>query len=178
MPSFARVDPGPSLPFVSIAKPLDRTRNPFLNSPTGGRVLSTLQLPFFLARPPAGYGVLTTRGRMSGKARRRCVRVVRRGRLAYLVAIKGPRTAWVRNIEANPRVRLRVRGGTFAGTAREPADGERQVAADAYCELASRFEYLEYRMWRTDRPSPASIQALHRTWFETGMPLVVELDSD
>jgi len=155
---------------------MDRRRNPLINSPTGGRVLSAVQLPFFLVRPPAGYGVLTTRGRKSGKARRRCVRVVKRGNRAYLVAIKGPRTAWVKNIQADPHVRLRVRGGLFLGIAREPKDDERQMAMEAYCQLSSRFEYLEYRMWRQERPTPAGIQALHRTWFETGTPLVVELD--
>jgi F420H(2)-dependent quinone reductase len=87
---------------------MDRKHNPFLNSATGGRILSALQLPLFLARPPLGYGVLATRGRRSGKARRRCVRVVMRGQLAYLVAIKGPRTAWLKNIQSNPHVRLRV----------------------------------------------------------------------
>jgi deazaflavin-dependent oxidoreductase (nitroreductase family) len=156
---------------------VERKRNPFLNSATGGRVLSALQLPLFLARPPTGYGVLTTHGRKSGKARRRCIRVVRRGDLAYLVAIKGVRTAWLKNIQADPKVRLRISGGSFAGTAREPADDEREAAAETYCELLSRFEYLEYRMWRRDRPSPAKIQALHRSWFETGAPLVVEIDS-
>jgi hypothetical protein len=62
------------------------------------------------------------------------------------------------------------------GTVRELEDSERKTAMEAYCELGSRFEYLEYRMWRQDRPSPAGIEALHRTWFEAGTPLVIELD--
>jgi deazaflavin-dependent oxidoreductase (nitroreductase family) len=155
---------------------MDRKRNPFLNSARGGRVLSALQLPFFMARPPAGYGVLMTRGRKSGKVRRRCIRVARRGDLAYLVAIKGPRTAWLKNVQADPQIRLRLRGGTFSGTAREPRENERQTALEAYCELSGSFEHLEYRMWRRGKPTPAEIQDLHRTWFETGTPLVVELD--
>lgn len=130
-----------------------------------------------MARPPGGYGVLTTRGRKSGKKRRRCVRVVKRGNKAYLVAIKGSRTAWLKNIRADPRVRLRIRAGSFLGTARETDDSERQAALDAYSEHASpSFEYLEYRMWRKDRPTPAGIQAIHQDWFETGTPLTVELD--
>jgi deazaflavin-dependent oxidoreductase (nitroreductase family) len=157
---------------------MDRTRNPFLNSPTGGRVLSALQLPLFMTRPPAGYGVLTTRGRKSGKKRRRCVRVVKRGDRAYLVAIKGPRTAWLKNVRADPRVQLRIRAGRLSGTAREADGSERQVALEAYSELTSPwFEHLEYRMWRQGKPSAAGIGALHRTWFETGTPLVVELDA-
>ncbi len=159
-----------------LSEPMDRKRNPFLNSATGGRVLSALQLPFFLARPPADYGVLITRGRKSGKVRRRCIRVARRGDVAYLVAIKGPRTAWLKNVQADPHVRLRVSGGTFSGTARELRAEERQIALEAYCDLSGFFEHLEYRMWRQGKPSPAEIQDLHRTWFETGTPLVVELE--
>jgi deazaflavin-dependent oxidoreductase (nitroreductase family) len=157
---------------------VERKHNPFLNSPTGGRVLSALQLPLFLIRPPMGYGVLTTRGRKSGKVRRRCVRVVRRGGVAYLVAIKGPRTAWLKNVRANPRIRLRISGGTVSGTVREPTADEREAAIEAYCEPSSAFEYLEYMMWRKGRPTPAGSRALHRDWFESGTPLVVDLESD
>lgn len=153
----------------------ERTHNPLINSATGGRVLSALQLPLFRIRPPAGYGVLTTKGRRSGKVRPRCVRVVQRDDRAYLVAIKGSRTAWLKNIEAEPRVRLKTRTGAFSGVARELRASEREEAMDAYCEMASPFEYLEYAMWRRDRPTRTAIRELHRTWFETGTPLVVEL---
>ena len=155
------------------AKP--RTHNPFINSARGGRVLSAMQLPLFLLRPPAGYGVLTTTGRRTGKARRRCVRAVKRGERAYLVAIKGSRTGWLRNVQANPEVRLRVREGTFTGIAREVQVQERAEAIDAYCEAMSPFEYLEYSMWRRGRATPARIRQLHRSWFDEGSPLVVEL---
>jgi deazaflavin-dependent oxidoreductase (nitroreductase family) len=62
-----------------------------------------MQLPLFLLRPPAGYGVLTTTGRRTGKTRRRCVRAIKRGDRVYLVAIKGSRTGWLRNVLASPR---------------------------------------------------------------------------
>jgi hypothetical protein len=57
----------------------ERNRNPFLRTSTGGRVLSALMLPQFMIVPPAGFGVLTTTGRRSGKTRRKCVRAIRRG---------------------------------------------------------------------------------------------------
>jgi deazaflavin-dependent oxidoreductase (nitroreductase family) len=152
-----------------------RTRNPFINSATGGRILSAMQLPAFLIRPPNGYGVLTTTGRRTGRTRRRCVRVVARDGLAYLVAIKGSRTGWLRNAQATPKVRLRIRGGSYAGRARALLATETAEAIEAYCELLTSFEYLEYRMWRSDRPTPERIRALHRTWFEQGTPLVIEL---
>src|SRR5438093_340688 len=88
----------------------------------GGARLSALMLPFSMIRSPAGYGVLTTIGRKTGKTRRKCIRVIRNGNKAYLVQLRPPEiartdpsavAAWVWNIRANPNVRLRIRGGTF-----------------------------------------------------------------
>src|SRR5687768_13396190 len=61
----------------------DRKHNPFIRTPAGGRLLSALTLPGFMIRPPAGFGVLTTTGRRTGKARLKCVRAIRRGDKAY-----------------------------------------------------------------------------------------------
>jgi deazaflavin-dependent oxidoreductase (nitroreductase family) len=91
-----------------------------MRSARDGRVLSALMLPFFAVRPPSGYGVITTSGRKTGKTRRKCVRVIRRGNRAYIVQLRPPElamrspsavAAWVWNIRANPSVRLRIRGG-------------------------------------------------------------------
>ena len=151
-------------------------RNPFTSSAAGGRTLSALQLPFFLLRPPAGYGVLTTTGRRSGKPRRRCVRAIRDGGRVYLVAIKGPRTGWARNAVANPEVTVRISGGTFRGRARELGGAEDELRArEAYCEAVHRFDYLTWMNWRKGRPTPARIRGLLHTWFDDGVPFVVEL---
>ena len=154
----------------------DRSRNPFLRSATGGRVLSALMLPHFTLMPPAGFGVLTTTGRRTGKTRRKCIRAIRRGDRAYIVSIRP--TAWLKNVQANPRVMLRVRGGTFTGVVRElrSAD-ERKQAAEAYCGTVNAFDFAECRMWRKGRPTRAKIVDLHRTWFDHGFPLVVDLDA-
>ena len=152
----------------------DRKHNPFIHSPAGGRVLSALTFPRFAVRPPAGFGVLTTTGRKTGKARRKCVRAIRMGDRAYLVSIRP--TAWLKNALANPNVRLRIRGGTFSGVVREPRDpAERQEAMEAYCETVNPNDYVECALWRRGRPTRAKIKRLHRTWFEEGTPLVVEL---
>lgn len=153
----------------------ERKHNPFIHFATGGRILSAMQLPLFILRPPAGYGVLTSTGRKTGKTRRRCVRAVRREDKAYIVAIRGARTGWLKNVQANPEVRLRVRSGAFAGNAHEVPAAERREAMEAYRERTSPFEYLEYSMWRRGRPTPSKIMELHRTWFNEGTPLVVEL---
>jgi deazaflavin-dependent oxidoreductase (nitroreductase family) len=158
----------------------ERNRNPFIGSPGGGRVLSALMLPWFMLRPPRGFGVLSTTGRRTGKTRRRCVRAIRVGERVYLVAIGGPRAAWVKNLLANPAVRLRIADGSFTGTARElePDGTEVARAMSAFCETLNPFDYAEYRMHRPGRPSAAGIAALHESWFSKGTPLVIELGAD
>lgn len=89
--------------------------NPLTTIPVGGRILSAMQLPWFTLMPPRGYGVLTTNGRKTGKKRRKCVRVIRTDDRVYLVSLRGPYGAWMRNIHAHPRVSLRVQGGTLEG---------------------------------------------------------------
>jgi deazaflavin-dependent oxidoreductase (nitroreductase family) len=165
------------------ARALTRERNPFTRSSTGARILSALMLPGFTLRPPAGYGVLTTIGRRTGKARRKCVRAVRHGDRAYVVMMR-PQVAtgasawvaaWVWNIRANQNVRLRLRGGTLAGRARELTDDEELHAARAiYCETINPFDYVEYAFHCSGYPTRAKVEALHHTWFDTGITLVVE----
>jgi deazaflavin-dependent oxidoreductase (nitroreductase family) len=153
----------------------ERQRNPFVRSAAGGRTLSALMLPWFALLPPAGFGMLTTTGRKTGKTRRKCIRAIRRDNKAYIVSIRP--TAWLKNVHANPNVRLRIRGGSFAGTARELRAGpEMQQAIEAYCETVNPVDYLECSMHRRGRPTRAKVRQLHRIWFEEGIPLVVELD--
>jgi deazaflavin-dependent oxidoreductase (nitroreductase family) len=155
----------------------ERKHNPLIRSPLGGRALSAFHLPFFLVRPPRGYGILTTTGRRTGKRRRRCIRAVRfaDGKIA-IVAIRGTgRSGWAKNLGANPEVELRLTEGRFRGIAREVHAAEREAAREAYSESVHPFEYLEHLVWRPGRPSAASIRDLHRSWFERGTPFVVEL---
>lgn len=149
-------------------------RNPLVNSKLGGRILSASQLWFFLWLPPRGYGVLTTIGRSTGKRRRRCVRVVRCGNAAVVVAIKGRKTGWLRNATANPEVRLRIRGRFGEGVARTVRDPlELERARAAYVSQVFLFDYLTFVNWRRGRPTARRIQALTSTWFETGTPLIL-----
>ena len=151
-------------------------RNPFTSSSAGGRALSAIQLPFFLARPPAAYGVLTTRGRKTGKRRRRCLRAVRDGDKVYLVAIKGTaKTCWVKNALATPDVELRLPDGRHRGRARAIRDDERGAALRAYAHTVRPFDYLTYMNWRTGRPTASAIRQLLTSWFDDGYPVVIEL---
>lgn len=150
-----------------------------------GRVLSALMLPILWWSPPAGFGVLITTGRKTGKPRRKCVRVIRRDDRAYLVALRPPHlafanpaavNAWVWNIRANAGVRLRIHGGTFNGVAREIADpAERKLARSLICDTVHPFDYGECTVHRRGVPSHAKIRELHRYWFETGIPVVIDV---
>lgn len=144
----------------------------------GGRILSALQLPWFSLMPPRGFGVLTTIGRKTGKQRRKCIRAIRCGDRAYIVSIGGPDMAWLKNIQANPNVSLRIRGGTFAGRARKLSDPlETEQAREAYCESVHVVDYMSCMNWRKGRPTRSRIEDLTCGWFEEGIPLVVELDA-
>jgi len=154
----------------------ERRFNPFIQNLTGARVLSALQLPWYTVMPPKGTGVLTTKGAKTGQLRRKCVRVVVKGNRAYLVAIGGENVAWLKNIRVNPRVRLRIRGGTFSGVAREVRDeAERDEARNAFVGTVVPWDYAECNFHRPGRPTPEKIQELHGTWFDHGVPVVIEL---
>ncbi|HET9422544.1 MAG TPA: nitroreductase/quinone reductase family protein [Nocardioides sp.] len=64
-----------------------------------------------------GYAVIETIGRKSGQQRRTPVGDGLDGDTFWIVAEHGHRAAYVRNLEANPRVRVRVRGKWRSGTA-------------------------------------------------------------
>jgi deazaflavin-dependent oxidoreductase (nitroreductase family) len=150
-----------------------------------GRVLSALMLPLVWLRPPAGMGVITTTGRKTGKPRRKCVRIIQRGDRAYLVALRPPHLAmirpsfvqaWVWNIRANPHVQLRIRGGTYIGLAREiSAQTERDHARIAFCGTVHPIDYAECVLHLRGLPNRAKVQELHRFWFDTGIPLAIDL---
>ena len=166
--------------------PQEWRHNPFTRWPQrGGKALSALQLPFFLLHAPTGFGVLTTTGRRTGKRRRKCVRVIVDDSVAYLVMLgpvllRAPKdqaiTHWLRNIRANPVVQLRVSAGTRTGTARELSEpAELAAARRAYTRTVNPFDSWEYRFHTGHRPTPDQIQRLHQHWFDTGVPVVIEL---
>jgi deazaflavin-dependent oxidoreductase (nitroreductase family) len=157
-----------------------------LRSARSGSILSALMLPAVQLSPPAGYGVITTTGRKTGKRRRKCVRVIRRGDRAYLVQLVPPQIAltrpgavssWLLNIRANPHVLLRINGGSFDGIAREITDpAELDVARSVLRDNVYPTDYAEAGLHLRGLPTRAKIKALHEYWFDTGHPLVVELD--
>ncbi|MEV5508313.1 nitroreductase/quinone reductase family protein [Streptomyces orinoci] len=70
-----------------------------------------------LARRVPGQVLLETTGRKSGLPRRTPVGGRRVGEVFWLVSEFGEKSQYVRNIKADPRVRVRIRGKWYAGTA-------------------------------------------------------------
>jgi deazaflavin-dependent oxidoreductase (nitroreductase family) len=70
---------------------------------------------------PPGYALLETIGRKSGKRRRTPVGHGRVGDRFWIVAEHGTNSAYVRNMQSNPRVRVKLRDGLrarwYSGTA-------------------------------------------------------------
>ena len=70
-----------------------------------------------LGLAPPSYAILETTGRRSGEPRRTPVGNGLDGDTFWLVAEHGRRAHYVRNIEANPRVRVKIRRRWRSGTA-------------------------------------------------------------
>lgn len=60
---------------------------------------------------PLGLAILETRGRVSGQPRRTPVGNGRKGSTFWIIAEHGARAGYVRNIQRDPRVRVRLRVG-------------------------------------------------------------------
>ena len=70
-----------------------------------------IKLLFALGAVPPGYALLETIGRKTGQPRRTPVGDGRVGDKFWIVAEHGRQAAYVRNLFANPRVRVKVRDG-------------------------------------------------------------------
>ena len=80
-----------------------------------------VRLAFRVGIPDPGDALLETTGRRTGRTRRTPVCDGLEGDIFWLLSQRGRSADWVRNIEANPRVRIKVRtgprGASRAGTA-------------------------------------------------------------
>lgn len=135
---------------------------------------------------PRGHAVLTTTGRKTGRTRRNYVRAIPRGMQVYLVMLRPPAlalqnpsfvSAWVHNLRADPRVSLRLGREVVFGRAREITDpAELEQAREVICDRVHLMDYGEAVLHLRGVPTRAKITDMHRYWFDTGIPLVVDLD--
>lgn len=107
-----------------------------------------------------GYALLETTGRKSGLPRTTPVGDGLEGSTFWIVSEHGRRSAYVRNIEADPRVRVRVRGRWRSGTAHvlpadDPRERQRMLGRRAWLNAASvrrlGTDLLTVRIDLTDR---------------------------
>src|SRR6201993_5052982 len=70
-----------------------------------------IKLALAIGLPLPGYALLETKGRKTGKPRRTPVGDGRIGNQFWLVAEHGTKAGYVRNIERDPHVRLKLRQG-------------------------------------------------------------------
>lgn len=70
-----------------------------------------IKLALAIGLPLPGYALLETKGRKTGKPRRTPVGDGRAGNEFWLVAEHGMKAGYVRNIEHDPNVRLKLREG-------------------------------------------------------------------
>jgi deazaflavin-dependent oxidoreductase (nitroreductase family) len=70
-----------------------------------------IKLALAIGLPLPGYALLETKGRKSGKPRRTPVGDGRVGNRFWLVAEHGTKAGYVRNIQRDPHVRLKLRVG-------------------------------------------------------------------
>lgn len=110
-----------------------------------------------------GDGVchLQTTGRSSGRPRTIEIWFGTDGERIYLLAGGRHRAHWVRNLIADPRVRVRIGGQTLAGVARVIEGDERD-------ELARQLLAAKYQGWAEGRPmSP---------WASGSLPVEIGFD--
>ncbi|MGH3328349.1 MAG: nitroreductase/quinone reductase family protein [Streptomycetales bacterium] len=88
--------------------------------------------------PLPGYALLETVGRTSGQLRCTPVGDGLEGRTFWIVAEHGHRAAYVRNIQANPHVRVKVRGRWRSGTAHLMPDDDPRERQRALGSLLGR----------------------------------------
>jgi deazaflavin-dependent oxidoreductase (nitroreductase family) len=97
--------------------------------------------------PLPGIVILETTGRRSGRVRRTPVGKAIEGDTLWVVAEHGRKAAWVRNVEANPRLRVRVGRRWHDATATVlPEDDPRERQR----QMPNRFNSAVVRVMQSD----------------------------
>ncbi|HEY6608286.1 MAG TPA: nitroreductase family deazaflavin-dependent oxidoreductase [Candidatus Limnocylindria bacterium] len=104
---------------------------------------------------------LVTTGRTSGQPRTIEIWFATDGERIYLLAGGRLRAHWVRNLQTDPRVRVRVGGRTLAATARVVDDPARDV-------LARHLLAAKYQGWTDGAPLSS--------WAAESLPVEIEPD--
>lgn len=121
---------------------------------TTNRIVNPLVLRLHRLGVTGGTALLETTGRKTGQARQTPVGNGLRGGEFWVVTEHGRHSSYVKNIEANPRVRVKVGRTWFSGTAHilpddDPAERLRKLRRPAN-DTALRFVGTEHLVIRVD----------------------------
>lgn len=150
-------------------RPLSPKQIERLNSPTTGTAIKWMsKAQTFLFKKSGGklgtkflrgaeVGILTTTGRKSGEPRDSPLLFLQEGERIVLVASQGGRATnpmWYLNLQANPKITFQTKQGTYALTARDATDAERD---EYWPKLDAMYaDFQNYRSY-TDRKIPIVI---------------------
>jgi deazaflavin-dependent oxidoreductase (nitroreductase family) len=117
------------------------------NPPVGHRESDDASLGGLAAED---YLYLSTTGRVSGALHRIEIWFGLQGQTAYVLSGGGDRSDWVRNLRANPSVRVRIRDRDLAATARvlEPGTDEDALARKLLFEKYAGSGSGDLTAWR------------------------------
>lgn len=104
---------------------------------------------------------LQTTGRRSGLPRTIEIWFATDGDRIYLLSGGRDRASWVRNLRAEPRVRIRIGGATIAGRARVIEGEPREM-------LARRLLAAKYQGWREGQSLSG--------WARSSLPVEIEVE--
>ena len=102
-----------------------------------------MRLALELGLAPRAFALLETSGRRTGEARRTPVGNGLLGETFWLVSEHGRRAGYVRNIEANPRVRVKVGRTWLQGTAHILPDDDPFARVDRVASQLGRMRRLD-----------------------------------
>jgi deazaflavin-dependent oxidoreductase (nitroreductase family) len=106
------------------------------------------------------YCYVTTTGRVSGRPHEIEIWFGIDNAALYLLSGGGENSDWVKNMRANPLVRVRIGKHTFSGRSRFVLDAQEETRARHI--LAAK-----YQGWHEGRPLS--------TWARTALPVAIEL---
>ena len=115
----------------------------------------------FLARED--YCYVTSTGRVSGKPHEIEIWFGMRGNTIYLLSGGGDKSDWVKNMRANPQVKVRIEKHNFTGQARFVLEAEEEAQA-------RRVLAAKYQGWREGRKLSE--------WARIALPVAIELTKD
>lgn len=95
-------------------------------------LLNPLTKPLVWAGLVPGHALIETRGRRSGRRRRTVVGIHMEDRTGWIVAEQGAHAGYVRNLQADPDVRIRLRGRWREARAEVIPDDDPQARLDSF----------------------------------------------